>query len=148
MPVGHGGCMSKHPAWVKIAILEFLEARLKDAADIVDIGADNIQVWDPFTTEMDFYFSVNASWSKYLDLYGVYYNKSFTGHRQKEIEKDLPTRYGLEYAREIQKAIYNITNEEDSHNVFNASTSKTEIFYTIEEMKEILQRGRRLSGAT
>ena len=42
MPVGHGGCMSKHPAWVKIAILEFLEARLKDAADAVGIGADKV----------------------------------------------------------------------------------------------------------
>lgn len=141
MPVGHGGCMSKHPAWVKIAILEFLEARLKDAADALDIGADKVHVWDPFTTEMDFYIFVDATWSDYLRIYALYYDESFKGPLQDKLEPDLPTKYaGGKYADKIREAIYDMTREEDAdRRIFNASTSKSEIFYTIEQMRNILE---------
>jgi hypothetical protein len=141
MPVGHHGSMSKHPAWVKIAILEYLEARLKDAADHpdVDIGAENVHVYDPFTTDMDFYIFVDASWSKYLKLYAKYYDQEFSGPRQKELEPDLPTKYGEKYSTRINKAIYDIGPDDTNREIFNASKSKTEIFYTIQQMKNILE---------
>ena len=139
--------MSKHSAWVKIAILEFLEARLKDAADHedVEIGHENVHIMDPFTTEYDFYLFVNASWSKYLKLYAKYYDENWPGGtRQGEL--DLAKKYKLKYPERlrlkieetIEKAIYDVVKEENQE-IFNASTSKTEIYYTIQQMIDILE---------
>ena len=148
MPVGHHGGMSPHPAWVKIAILEFLEARLKDAADHPDVGIghENVQIMDPFTTEYDFYLFVNASWPKYLKLYAKYYDENWAGGTRQGALPDLGKKYSLKYPshlrlkieEKIGKAIYDIVTEEDQE-IFNASTSKTEIYYTIEQMIDILE---------
>jgi len=144
MPVCHRGCMSKHPAWVKIAILEFLEARLQDAAEDLGIGANKVQVYDPFTTENDFYIIVDASWYDYLKIYAWYYDEGNKGSRQINLEKvdpgpDILTRYGAKYTTRIRKAIYDYGPDAPENELFNASTSKTEIFYTIGQMKRILQ---------
>ena len=141
MPVNHRGHMSKHPAWVKIAILEFLEARLKDAAEELDIGAEKVHVYDPFTTEMDFHIFVNASWSDYLRLYSWYYDLENKGERQKTLESDLLTKYGAKYSTSISRAIYDVGPDDLDREIFNASTSETMILYTIQQMKNILQFG-------
>ncbi len=140
--------MSKHPAWVKIAILEFLEARLKDAADHPDVGIghENVHIWDPFTTEYDFYLFVNASWPKYLKLYAKYYDENWSGGTRQGALPNLATKYSTKYPSRLQpkieekigKAIYDIVKEEDQE-IFNASTSKTEIYYTIQQMIDILE---------
>ena len=141
MPVNHRGHMSKHPAWVKIAILEFLEARLKDAAVDLNIGEENVHVYDPFTTEMDFHIFVNASWSDYLRLYSWYYNLENKGERQKALESDLLTKYGVKYSTSISRAIYDVGPDDPDREIFNASTSETMILYNILQMKSILQFG-------
>ena len=179
----HRGHMSKHPAIVKIAILEFIEARMKDVVDylttdkrpnyraaygwlesslaslspkpdfmkwlkdnylefptetekkdVFKASADSIddvnmkvKVYDPFTTDDDFYLILDVSWPQYLLIYGLYYDTNFKGPRQVYWEDQTPEN--------IRNEVYG----EDG--VFNASTSKTEIFYTIQEMKDILEHG-------
>ena len=142
MPVGHRGCMSKHPAWVKIATLEYLEERLKEAAERVDIGEENVSVYDPFTTEWDFCIFVDASWSDYLKLYAEYYDTSWEVTSAKAFTDAFVARYtlGTKISAKIGSAIHAIGPEDTEREIFNASTSKTEIYYTIQQMKDILEK--------
>jgi hypothetical protein len=191
MPVGHGGDMSKHPAWVKIAILEFLEARLKDVVDALTINDDNkyeaaldwfkrylgeisekpddymtkfkklydentsisigpdiryifsatlsttseanarVKVYDPFTTEMDFYLFLDVNWDRYLLIYSKYYDLDFKGFRQ--------VLWEIKYSDDDY--ILDLVLGENRDQVFNATRSKSVIFYTIQQMKNILTLG-------
>lgn len=167
MPVGHGGDMSKHPAWEKIALLELLEQRLKWAAIKAGLNPDKVHVYDPFTTDMDFYiFFEEASWEDYLQIYRWYYDESLPAYEREEAEyvevveegipvtartriprvlKDiniskLPSSVYETYEKALTKAIDTIKTYDDKE-IFNASTSKTMILYTVEEMKNILQYG-------
>ena len=144
MPAIHRGCMSKHPAWVKMAILEYLEERLKEAAERVDIGEENVKVYDPFTTEWDFCIFIDASWSDYLKLYAEYYDTSWEVTSAKAFTDAFAVRYapyvGTKIKAKISSAIHEIGPEDTEREIFNASTSKTEIYYTIQQMKDILEK--------
>ena len=144
MPVNHRGRMSLHPAWVKIAILEYLEERLKEAAERVEIGEENVHVYDPFTTEWDFYIIVDASWSDYLKLYAEYYDTSWEVTSAKDFTDAFAAKYGpyvgTKIRTKISAAIHELGPEDPEREIFNASTSKTEIFYTIQQMKDILRK--------
>ncbi|MFH2112767.1 MAG: hypothetical protein ABIJ47_16080 [Candidatus Bathyarchaeota archaeon] len=136
MSVGHGGEFSKHPANVKIAILRFIEARLKDAADYLEIPgitADNITIYDPFTTDMDFFiFFKDVGWENYLKIYSKYYDETFEGReRQAEVESDY---------KDMPKII-SMLHGDRPNGVFNASRSKSVIYYTPEQMENILDHG-------
>ena len=157
MPVGHGGDMSKHTAWEKVVLLELLEQRLKWAA--TEAGADHTQVhvYDPFTTDMDFYifFEGDISWDKYLEIYRYYYdedlpayNKSYTAKipgvtARTHIESVLKDEeiQPAKYIEAFPKALAAI-RDYDEKEIFNASTSKTMILYTVAEMKNILNCGK------
>jgi hypothetical protein len=180
MPVGHGGDESKHPAWVKIAILEFIEARFKDIVEndddlkdefrakliqyledcdvelseseinrIVDAKVADyyVKVYDPFSTEMDFYILFNVDWPKYLELYSKYYSeddpkiKPASLHLS-EVLDNYPSPHPI-YALKplIEKAVRTTASIQVYDEVFNASRSKSVIFYTIQQMKNILDYG-------
>ncbi len=121
MPVGHGGNMSKHPPKVKLAILEFIEARLKDIVPEFDLDQDVVDVYDPITTEWDFYVFLDVSWDLYEKIYGEYFN---TDRDPGDLEREVRKRYP-----DIIKAF--------PKEIFNATDSKTEIFKTIDEMYEL-----------
>jgi len=144
MPVGHGGGMSRHPAWVKIAILELLEERLKIAAVEAGYPEDVIQVFDPFTTDMDFYIRLDVDWEGYLKIYSKYYDRDLKYDAIKNIvakyEKDLPKPIRRKSIAALEKAS-KLIEKYDEAGIFNASTSKSVIFYTINEMKNILEYG-------
>lgn len=145
MPVGHGGGMSSHPAWVKIAILELLEERLKVAAVEAGYSEDVIHVFDPFTTDMDFYIRLDVDWDGYLKIYSKYYDRDLKTDAIKNIvekyhENDLPESIRRKSVAALEKASI-LIEKYDEDKIFNASTSKSEIFYTIDEMKYILEYG-------
>ena len=128
MPIGHSGDMSRHPPEVKIAILEFIDARLKDIVKKLYPERDAnevVRVYDPFTTKWDLYVWLDVDWCEYKKIYSMYFDTTFRGEKEKRFR---------EYANE--KILRHI-NRGDDDDVFNASTSKTEIFYTICEMKKI-----------
>ena len=145
MPVGHGGGMSSHPAWVKIAILELLEERLKVAAVEAGYSEDVIHVFDPFTTDMDFYIMMDVDWEGYLKIYSKYYNRDLRTDPIKSIvekyPEDLPESIRIKSVNALQKAT-KLLEEYDENGIFNASTSKSVIFYTINDMKYILEYGK------
>jgi hypothetical protein len=180
MAVGHGGDESKHPAWVKIAILEFIEARFKDIvendqdlkdefrAKLIDYLADcgvelseteiksivdkkvadyYVKVYDPFSTDMDFYIFFNVDWPKYLDLYHKYYKEDTPNiqvpeeHLNAVFAKYDPGHRIHGYTNLIRKAIRTTGSETVIDEVFNASRSRSVIFYTIQQMKNILELG-------
>ena len=121
MPVGHGGHMSKHPPEVKIAILELIEARLKDIVPQFSLSQDVVHVYDPFTTKWDFYVFLDVSWDLYERIYGEYFN---TERERGKLELEVRERYEDKY-----KAF--------PEGIFNATDSKTEIYKTIDEMYEL-----------
>jgi len=195
MAVGHGGDESKHPAWVKIAILEFIEARFKDIVEhdealknsyrekvratlnacefeftdtqlnkLVDntVADYYVKVYDPFSTDMDFYIFFNVDWPKYLDLYHKYYKEDTPNIQTPErhlnavfAKYDPESDIGKLWKEKkdtdhpifrnkplIEKAIKTKPdNGEYIDEVFNASRSKSVIFYTIQQMKNILELG-------
>ena len=120
MPVGHGGHMSKHPPEVKIAILELIEARLKDIVPQFSLSQDVVHVYDPFTTKWDFYVFLDVSWGLYERIYGEYFKAEEVGERESIVRKRYP---------EIVEAF--------PEGIFNATDSKTEIFRTIDEMYDL-----------
>lgn len=173
MAVGHGGDESKHPAWVKIGILEFIRTRFKEIVendealrasyiekineiltacnivltdeqmkDLVDLTIADyyVKVYDPFSTEMDFYIFFNVDWPKYLDLYHKYYEiDDVKSKLQLDAALDkLPSKIKNRYEDLITRAIVQTSGVDE---VFNASRSKSVIFYTIEQMKNILECG-------
>ena len=145
MPVGHGGGMSSHPAWVKIAILELLEERLKVAAVEAGYSEDVIHVFDPFTTDMDFYIMMDVDWEGYLKIYSKYYNRDLRTDPIKSIVEKYPNKskeeiLAIKSVAALEKASI-LIEKYDEDKIFNASTSKSEIFYTIDEMKYILEYG-------
>ena len=208
MPVGHGGDESKHPAWVKLAILKFIEKRFKDIIihdddervndivknafyewikrleidgiqektiyDLRALAEENpndmrrimaeriIKVYDPITTENDFYIFFNVNWDNYLYLYHKYYHTSKTKEINDIIESvseemlndpqlktyilnafiDIESEQEREIAAKtrIINSIKNISSAETDI-TFNASKSKSVIFYTVEQMKNILLTG-------
>jgi hypothetical protein len=145
MPVGHGGQMSKHPAWVKIIILEMLEERLKDAAAAagIDNPDDVVWVYDPFTTEMDFYIWLKVSWEKYLEIYSLYYKPDLKARLEEMGLRQSMERVSDKYADHpyYGKAMDVLKELDSSQQIFNASRSRTTIFYDIEQMKNILLHG-------
>jgi len=160
MPVGHGGDMSKHTAWEKVVLLELLEQRLKWAAQEAGADPNKVHVYDPFTTDMDFYiFFEEASWDKYLEIYRYYYDEELPAYNESYTAKipgvtarthiesvlkakniELPEKVKEKYDLAFSKALTAIRAYDDKE-IFNASTSKTMILYTVEEMKNILQFG-------
>lgn len=123
MPVGHGGNMSKHPPNVKLAILEFIEARLKDIVEnkFKEYSPDVVHVYDPITTKWDFYVFLDVSWNLYEKIYGEYFDPANEpGTREEMVRRHYP---------DIIKPFPWI---------FNATDSKTDIFKTIDEMYELL----------
>jgi len=146
----HRGHMSKHPAIVKIAILEFLEARLKD---IIAPGKDSesiaradriVKVYDPFTTENDFYLFLDLNWEQYKQLYGEYYDTERPkGWRQQAVEEyyedyeyDEDSEINAKWVSLVMEALH---GTQPSEGVFNASRSSSEILYTVAEMRQILK---------
>ena len=138
MPVGHSGSMSSHPAWVKIILLELIRERLLDAAADLGIPASKIEVYDPFTTEMDFYLWLNVSWEDYLRIYSRYYSDDL-----KAREMDQKDRVVQMYANNsyLETALDVLKGLDKTQQIFNASTSRSTIFYTIDQMKRILKTG-------
>jgi hypothetical protein len=153
MPVGHGGCMSKHTAWEKVVILELLERRIKWAARKADVNPINVRVYDPFTTEMDFFiFFDDVSWEKYLEIYHWYYRedlpafdenyKELTSNARAVIKEILMTEnVDYEKYREAFDKAMDAIKLYDAEEIFNASTSKTMILYSVRQMKNILTLG-------
>ena len=164
MPVGHGGGMSRHPAWEKIAILELLEERLKIAAFAAGFSDTDVHVYDPFSTDMDFFIWFKKDWKDYLKLYSKYYDRRLLDDRKRLIERGYPidsnqiesqldpvgnivlAKYDKESPDyETRKTILikatNKIEEYDERRIFNASTSKSAIYYSICEMKNILEHG-------
>ena len=77
MSVNHGGGYSKHPAWVKIALMELMELRLKDVARRTQgVYAGKIKIYDPYTTDNDFHLVVKAKWENY---HGIMRNQLIIG---------------------------------------------------------------------
>jgi hypothetical protein len=153
MPVGHGGCMSKHTAWEKVVILELLERRIKWAARKAGVHPKNVRVYDPFTTEMDFFiFFDDVSWEKYLEIYHWYYREDLPAFDKEFNELSINARDAIKstlmdenvdyakYREAFDKAMEAIKLY-DAEEIFNASTSKTMILYSVTQMKNILTLG-------
>ena len=163
MPVGHGGCMSKHTTWEKVIILELLERRLKWAVKKADVPPEYVHVFDPFTTDMDFFiYFEKVSWDQYLMIYRWYYDEDLPAYDESytelpsttttarvEIERVLKAEnierlseaVYKKYVEAFPKALTAI-KEYDEKEIFNASTSNTMILYTVQEMKNILECGK------
>ena len=161
MPVGHGGGMSSHPAWVKIIILELIEERIKDAAVAAGIPACKANVYDPFNTEYDFFLWIDVDWEKYLDIYSWYYSdfleakigdlakeNGLSEARQEELYNRQKNRVKERYEvvdhpleQYYKKATRILENLDEQQKVFNASRSESTINYSIQQMKNILVYG-------
>ena len=141
MPVGHRGRMSSHPAWVKIIILELIEERLKEAAEDYGLPREVVEVYDPFTTDNDFYLWLDVSWEEYLQVYSRYYNPELKSNAVSRVAE----RYKTKHSKEFIKARDYIHDDANEKKIFNASTSSSTIIYSIEDMKSILDTGTPLS---
>jgi len=134
--------MSKHPAWVKVIVLDFIRERLYRAADVLGIDREKIRVYDPFTTEMDFYLWMDISWEKYRHLYSKYYSTDLDNGDIEEVVlgrwKNLWNPYGETQAAIWTKALEVIADSATQESVFNASTSKTTIHYGVGDMVNLL----------
>ncbi|NIM44924.1 MAG: hypothetical protein GTO54_04720 [Nitrososphaeria archaeon] len=124
--VGHYANMSKHKPEVKIAILEDVEARLNRVFEVLHEGYEPVPgvhwkihdvcelmgVFDPVNTEWDMvvFLTVN-SMKDYDMILGAYFDPSI--YEPGQLEK-VPR---------------------ESADVFNASTSKTEIYYTAHDLR-------------
>jgi hypothetical protein len=155
MSVGHGGDMSKHPAWVKVAILDFLQQRFSNQK--VSMGK-TISVFDPFNTDMDFFIYFNeTTWEEYVGIYHNYYSTA-NSPETKELAEHIAIKYD-DYATKhgyppgdiyimIKKALSEYSKPETNNEpineyfgTFNASKSKTFILYSVQNMINILQEG-------
>lgn len=141
MSVGHYGACSKHPPEVKIAILKYIKARLNEVTNDKETGlrargligehSGVLGVYDPYNTEWDFHVVLKVdqddpvkAWQEYLEITRAYFKDAMgpAATEAKKILNELLTAQGRQL--EIDK-------------VFNASHSKTEISYTIKQMKQI-----------
>jgi hypothetical protein len=107
---------------VKLAILEYIEKILTEVIEkltgnTISKECKLLGVFDPYNTEWDFHVLIRVNqtnpvkaWQDYLEI----------------------TRAYFELARENPLGL-----EGNPSEVFNASKSKTEIYYTIEQMSQI-----------
>jgi hypothetical protein len=152
--VGHGGGESKHSGEEKLFILEYLEARLNDIVDDYNlnvVGEDvSVEVYDPYNTEMDFFVIVKAkrdTFSKTLGVYEAihkdYHTKTMKpGGKEEKFEKAWGKKWGWDFddpgkgAQNKQK--FNDKKKDIfDYDKFHASTSKTMMLYSIDQMANL-----------
>ena len=131
MSVSHYGFMSRHPPAVKLAILRYIRKRLKQVIVYLKnqgtIGDDCklINVYDPTNEEYDFRVIIQVdqhdpktAWAEYIEIFRGY----FSINDQEKL---------LDELNEVLAAY----NEPTLDGPWSASSSKTELNYTIEQMK-------------
>jgi hypothetical protein len=141
MSVGHYGACSKHPPEVKIAILNYIETRLKEviydeekglrARRLIGEHSGFLGVYDPYNTQWDFHVVLKVdqedpvkAWQEYLEITRAYF-------------KDEMGPDALEAKKILNELLDQCKQPLEIDKVFNASNSKTEISYTIKQMKQI-----------
>jgi hypothetical protein len=167
MPVNHRGVMSKHKANEKIAILEFIQARLKD---IVFNDPDAIKMFNAYVETLAERYDLPSSIVERLNALSPNIKKRiiadlvvkvydpFTTKMDFNILLDVSwTKYEEIYGKYYNEAVHGefeaaidaryadypeilalIHNGEYPNGVFNASSSESIIFHTITEMREII----------
>ena len=168
MPVNHRGVMSKHKANEKIAILEFIQARLKD---IVYNDLEAVKMFTAYVEKISERYGLPSSIVEWLndlspstkkrimaDMVVKVYDP-FTTKMDFNILLDVSwTKYEEIYGKYYDETVHGafeadideryaanpeilalIHNGEYPNGVFNASSSESIIFHTITEMREIIR---------
>jgi hypothetical protein len=114
--VGHYANMSRHPKHISLAILEYVEDRLKEITE--KLPGRLVGVYNPFNAEWDMLVILEVkNWKQYEDIYGAYFATE---------------KYPLS---DKQKEKLEIFKEKDEK-VFSASSSKTVMYYTAKELRK------------
>lgn len=168
MPVNHRGVMSKHKANEKIAILEFMQARLKD---IVYSDPDAIKMFTDYVEKLTERYSLPPSiverlnalspnikkrfiadlvvkvydpfttdmdFNLLLDVSWTKYEEIYGKYYDESVHGDFEAAVDARYA-DYPGILALIHNGEYPNGVFNASSSDSIIFHTITEMREIVR---------
>jgi hypothetical protein len=115
--VGHYANMSRHPKSVKLAILEFVEDRLRQITE--ELGGHLVGVYAPINSEWDMLVILEVeSWEQYMAIYGAYFDTD--NYKRTDIQNERLARFP----------------HREEEGVFSASSSKTVIYYTAKHLRE------------